>query len=116
MLFRTPNAERRRRRRTSALPLQEQIDAPILDLPEAETLVQPQRGVEALDVDAERLARGLRFGLELTEERGPDAAVAELGQQGDVDDADLVGPAGDVEPPDGFGVASRRMTSKLASG
>jgi hypothetical protein len=47
------------------------------------------------------LAGGVRFRLELTEERGPDAAVAELGQQGDVDDADLAGPAGDVEPPDG---------------
>jgi hypothetical protein len=51
-------------------PFQEQIHAFILDLPEAEAFVEPQRGVEALDVDAERLARVLLVPQQL-KERSP---------------------------------------------
>jgi hypothetical protein len=79
------------------LPLEEQIHTPILDQPEPQSLVEPQRGVEALDVDAERLGCRLCFGLKLADERRPDAAVAELGQQRDVDDTDFVRPAGNGE-------------------
>jgi hypothetical protein len=80
-------------------PFHEQIDPFVLDLSKAETLGQPQRGIEALYVNAKRLARGARFGLQLPQQRRTDAAVAELGKEGDVDDANLVSPACDVEPP-----------------
>lgn len=72
-----------------------QIDTLVLDLAEAEALVQGQRGVEALNVDAERLARRLRFGLQLPQQRRSDATIARVRQQRDVDDADLLRPARD---------------------
>ena len=39
-----------------APPLQEQIDPAIVDLPEPEPLAEPQRGIEALDMNAQWLA------------------------------------------------------------
>jgi hypothetical protein len=42
-------------------PFHEQIDAPIVDLPKPEPLVEPERGIEALDMNAQRLAGSRRL-------------------------------------------------------
>jgi hypothetical protein len=42
-------------------PLQEQVHAFIFQQREAESLIEPKRRVEALDVNAQRLARGRGF-------------------------------------------------------
>jgi hypothetical protein len=63
----------------------DQRHAFILDLSEPETLVESHRGIDALDVDAQRRAGGGGFGLQLAHEPRPDAAVAVVGQQRDVD-------------------------------
>jgi hypothetical protein len=42
-------------------PLHEQINPAIVDLPKPEPLVEPQRGIEAFDVDAQRLAGSRRL-------------------------------------------------------
>ena len=82
-------------------------------------LGQAQRGVEALDVDAERLARRLRFGLQLPQQRTllaqrrADPAIAGVGQQRDVDDADLLRPAGDVETPDRLPVRHDHVEARV---
>jgi hypothetical protein len=81
-------------------PLHEQINPAIGDRREPEPLVEPARRIEAFDVDAQPLPAGGGLCLERAHQRRPQAAVAVAGQQGDVDDADLVGPAGDVEPSD----------------
>src|SRR5262249_10222519 len=57
-------------------PFHEQIDAFVLDLPEAQTLVEPKRWIEALDVDAQRLARGAPFRLQSLQQRRADSAAA----------------------------------------
>ena len=44
--------------------------------------------------------RGFGLAAACAAQRRPQAAVAAGGQQRDVDDADLVGPAGDIEPSD----------------
>ncbi len=69
--------------RRGRLPFQEQIHAFILDLSEAEPLVEPERGIEAFDVDAKGLPAGGGLCLERAHERRPQAAVAVGGQQGD---------------------------------
>jgi hypothetical protein len=46
-----------------AAPLHKQIDTPVVDLPEPEPLVEPQRRIEPLDMNAQRLARGRGFRL-----------------------------------------------------
>ena len=38
-------------------PLHEQIDPPIVDPPKPEPFVEPQRGIEAFDVEAQQPAR-----------------------------------------------------------
>ena len=38
-------------------PLHEQIHPPVVDLPKPEPLVEPQRGIEALDMNAQQPAR-----------------------------------------------------------
>jgi hypothetical protein len=73
------------------------VDAPVRHGPESELSVEAQRGVEALHVDRDRTARGRGLPEERPDELRPDAPVAECGEQGDVDDADLVRPPGDVE-------------------
>ena len=89
-------------------PLQEQVDSFVLDLPEPEALVQAQRGIErstwmrsSLPAVARRakagFARRLRFGPQLPEQRRSDSRIAGVRQQRDVDDADLLRPARDVE-------------------
>jgi hypothetical protein len=92
-------------------PFHEQIGTPVLDRLEPQSLVEPQRRIEPLDVDAQRLAGG-GFGLEALQQRRLDPAVAEPGEGRDVDDADLVRPAGDVEQP--AGSPSTTMMSKAA--
>jgi hypothetical protein len=39
-------------------PLHEQIDTLVLDLPEPKPLIEPERGIEPLDVNVQRFARG----------------------------------------------------------
>ena len=60
-------------------------------------MVEAQRRVEALDVDAHRLARRVRFGEELRQQHAAQPAAAVFRQQADVDDAHLVLPARHVE-------------------
>jgi hypothetical protein len=50
-----------------------------------------------LDVDRRRLARRVRLGEQLGEQLAPDPPAAVLGEQGDVDDAQLLVPAADIE-------------------
>ena len=66
---------RRRARRDPFLPV------PSPSSPKPEPLVEPQRGSEALDVDAQRLSGSGRFLLESVQQRRPDAAVAVLVKQ-----------------------------------
>ena len=66
-------------------PLHEQINPAIGDRMEPEPFVEPQRGIEAFDVDAQRgLAGGRRLCLQSAQQRRPDAAAAGLGQQRDI--------------------------------
>ena len=48
-------------------PFEEQVNAFVFDLPEAEALVKAKGRVELLDVDGQRLARHARFVLQLTQ-------------------------------------------------
>ena len=41
-------------------PFHEQVDAAVLDLQKPEALVEPQRGIEAFDVEAQQPARPRR--------------------------------------------------------
>ena len=70
-------------------------------MPEAEPLVEALGRVVVLDVDRHRLLRGLAFGEDLRHEHPPDAAAADLGDERDVDDPDVLLAAIDVEPADG---------------
>ena len=51
---------------------------------EPEPLVEPERRIEAFDVDAQRLVGGRRLCLQSAQQRRPDAAVAVVGQERDV--------------------------------
>src|SRR6266536_6155556 len=77
-------------------PLQEQIDALLLDQHEAQPSVEPKCRIESLDVDSKRRRRRGRLSLKLTQHPAADAAPAKGRQQRNVDDADLAGPTPDV--------------------
>ena len=77
----------------------------VFHLLEPEPLIQPQRGIETLDVDRERFAGGTRFFLQLVQQLRPDPGAAMFRQQRDVHDPDLALPMRDVQPPDRNSVA-----------
>src|SRR5207244_5028105 len=81
----------------SRRPLQEQVDALVLGDGEAEPVVEPKRRIHPLDVDRDALASLVGLGEEILEELRPDPAAAVLGQERDVDDADLGLAAVNVE-------------------
>jgi hypothetical protein len=66
-------------------------------------------------VNAKRFAAGGGLSLERAHERRPQAAVAVGGQQGDVDDADLVGPARDIEPPDWLPIEKDEVEARIGN-
>src|SRR4026209_1680926 len=79
--------------------LHEEIHAAIDGLNESETRVQAARRVELLDVNADRPSGPVRLVEYFTDEARADAGVSRLRHQRNVDDADLLRAARNVEPP-----------------
>ena len=67
---------------------------------ESQAAVEAHGRVVLLDVDAHRLAGRPRLVHDLANEPAADSAASMFGQQGDIDDPDLVRPAVDVQPAD----------------
>src|SRR5262249_12085021 len=81
----------------SGRPLHEEVHAFVFNWGKAQAFVEPQGRVELLHMDAHGLVGGGGFGQEVAQDGAADAGVAVGWQQGDVDNADFVLPAGDVE-------------------
>src|SRR5438552_3853236 len=86
----SPSASRAGRFSSIVAPLHEPVDPAIFHLAKAQSFVEAERWVHALDMDAQRLAGGARLVLEVLEQPGPDALAAVRGQQRDVHQPDLV--------------------------
>ena len=67
---------------------------------EAQAPVEAHRRVGALDVDRHRQAGVRPFAHDLAEQRRAVTLAAMTGHQRDIDQADLIGPAIDIQPPD----------------
>src|ERR1700732_215544 len=80
-------------------PLHQQVDAAVVDAAEAQALVEAQRRVQVLDVDAHRLAGRRRLGQQVAQDGAADAVAPMLGQQGDVDDVQRILAPVDVPAP-----------------
>ena len=61
-------------------PFEEQVNAFVFDLLEAEAVVKVKGGVEFLDVDGQRLARRARFILQFTQQFSSDPSAPVLRQ------------------------------------
>jgi hypothetical protein len=95
-----PICMQRRASTSIGTPLQEVVDAVLADAPKAEALVQAHRRVHLLDVDAHALA----FGRGALHQRGQQGVAPAMpacrGQQGDIDDAQLVATPVQVQAAD----------------
>src|SRR5260221_5515875 len=70
-------------------PFEEQVNAFVFDLLEAEAVVKGKGGIEFLDVNGQRLARPARFVLQLTQEIRSDPNAPIVRQQRDVHEPDF---------------------------
>jgi len=98
---------------TSWRPLHEEIYPFIFNRDKAQPFIEPQGRVELLHMDAHGLVGGGGFGQEVAQDGGADPGVAVGRQQGDIDNADLILPAGDIEAPDGHRVAQNDEKVRL---
>src|SRR5437868_1751770 len=92
-------------------PLHQIIDAVVFNLRESQPLEEAQAGIEALDVDGQRLAGLRRFRHQLFDKRRSHSLIAIIRQDGDVEDANLSFSARDVEPTDGMSVKQNEVVS-----
>src|SRR5262245_54508436 len=100
-------------RHPSWRPLHEEIHAFIRKRGKAQPFIEPQGRVELLHMDTHGLLGDGGFSQEVTQDGGADAGVAGGRQQRDVDDADLVLPAGDSEAPHRHRVAQHEEKVRL---
>src|SRR5690349_959943 len=82
--------------------LQQQIHALVLDLAEAEAVIERERRVHAFDMDRYGLSGGGRLRDHVEQQCGAETSPARRRQERDVDDAKLTRPSGDVKAADGL--------------